>query len=120
MLVSGRLADDAFAATRLLAAYAVLSPPDAVLRLFATSHERRPEFRAERRRNELCRLVLAAASAQRQRRGRRMEAVVRRGRSLATEAAAAAAAARLPRSPPRSLARLREEDEEKGEGRKGV
>ncbi|EEE58877.1 hypothetical protein OsJ_10478 [Oryza sativa Japonica Group] len=52
MLVSGRLADDAFAATRLLAAYAALSPPDAVLRLFATSHERRPEFRAERRRNE--------------------------------------------------------------------
>jgi hypothetical protein len=38
MLVSGRLADDAFAATRLLAAYAALSPPDAVLRLFATSH----------------------------------------------------------------------------------
>ncbi|EEC70163.1 hypothetical protein OsI_00876 [Oryza sativa Indica Group] len=90
MLVSGRLADDAFAATRLLAAYAVLSPPDAVLRLFATSHERRPEFRAERCRNELYRLVLAAASAQRQRRGRRMEAVVRRGRSLVAEAAAAA------------------------------
>lgn len=117
MLVSDRLADDAFAATRLLAAYAVLSPPDAVLRLFATSHERRPEFRAERRRNELCRLVLAAASAQRQRRGRRMEAVVQRGRSLVAEAAAAV---RLPRSPPRSLARLQEEDEEKGEGRKGV
>uniref|UniRef100_A0A0E0MFH0 Pentacotripeptide-repeat region of PRORP domain-containing protein n=1 Tax=Oryza punctata TaxID=4537 RepID=A0A0E0MFH0_ORYPU len=36
MLVSGRLADDAFAASRLLAAYAALSPPDAVLRLLAS------------------------------------------------------------------------------------
>ncbi|KAF0895330.1 hypothetical protein E2562_012368 [Oryza meyeriana var. granulata] len=36
MLVSGRLADDAFAASRLLAAYAALSPPDAMLRLLAS------------------------------------------------------------------------------------
>ncbi|BAH95269.1 pentatricopeptide repeat-containing protein At5g66520 [Oryza sativa Japonica Group] len=36
MLVSGRLADDAFAASRLLAAHAALSPPGAVLRLLAS------------------------------------------------------------------------------------
>ncbi|XP_040384472.1 pentatricopeptide repeat-containing protein At4g21065-like [Oryza brachyantha] len=36
MLVSGRLADDAFAASRLLAAYAALSPPGGVLRLLAS------------------------------------------------------------------------------------
>ncbi|EEC68172.1 hypothetical protein OsI_36118 [Oryza sativa Indica Group] len=36
MLVSGRLADDAFAASRLLSAHAALSPPGAVLRLLAS------------------------------------------------------------------------------------
>ncbi|KAG8089826.1 hypothetical protein GUJ93_ZPchr0011g27620 [Zizania palustris] len=36
MLVSGRLADDAFAASRILVAYAALSPPATVLRLLAS------------------------------------------------------------------------------------
>ncbi|KAF6991927.1 hypothetical protein CFC21_008975 [Triticum aestivum] len=36
MLVSGRIADDAFAASRLLDAYASLSPPAAVLRLLSS------------------------------------------------------------------------------------